>query len=72
MFVFNFCQVDYYVSLFLLGFILSGTLSFPDLVDNFLSHFREAFSYCLFKIFLQVLSLSLLLLDSYRCKWWCM
>ena len=30
---------------FLLGFILPGTLCFLDLVDYFLSHVRELFSY---------------------------
>ena len=38
---------------FLLGFILPGTLCFLYLVDYFLSHVREVFSYYLFKYFLR-------------------
>ena len=38
---------------FLLGFILPGTLCFRDLVDYFLSHVREVLSYYLFKYFLR-------------------
>ena len=41
------------LSLFLLGFILSGTLCFLRLVDYFLSHVRKVFSYYLFKYFLR-------------------
>ena len=46
------------LGVFLLGFILYGTLSFLDLGDTFLSHIREVFEYRLFKYFLR-LSLSL-------------
>ena len=37
---------------FLLGFILYGTLHFLDLIDYFLSHVMEVFNYTLFKYFL--------------------
>ena len=43
------------LSVFLIGFILPGTLCFLDLVDYFLSHVREVFSYYLFKYFLRSL-----------------
>ena len=36
---------------FLLGFILPGTLCFLDFADYFLSHVREVFSYYLFRYF---------------------
>ena len=39
-------------SMFLLGFILPGTLHFLDLVDSFLSHVRDIFSYYLSEYFL--------------------
>ena len=32
------------LGVFLLEFILPGTLHFPDLVDDFLSHIEEVFS----------------------------
>ena len=38
--------------MFLLGFILYGTLCFLDLIDYFLSHISEVFNYNLFKYFL--------------------
>ena len=38
---------------FFLGFILLETLCFLDLVDYFLSHVREVFSYYVFKYFLR-------------------
>ena len=41
-----------HLSLFLLGFILPGTLCFLNLVNYFLSHVWEVFSYYLFKYFL--------------------
>ena len=41
------------LDVFLLGFILPGTLCFLDLVDCFLSHVREIPSYYLFKYFLR-------------------
>ena len=41
------------LSVFLLGFILPETLCFLDLVDYFLSHVREFFSYHLFKYFIR-------------------
>ena len=41
------------LSVFLLGFILYGTLCFLDLGYCFLSHVREVFSYYLFKYFLR-------------------
>ena len=42
------------LGLFLLGFILYGTLRFWDLIDYFLSHIREVFNYNLFKYFLSL------------------
>ena len=39
------------LSVFLLGFILPGTLCFLDFVDYFLSHIQEVFSNYLFKYF---------------------
>ena len=33
------------LGVFLLGFILYGTLCFLDLIDHFLSHIREVFNY---------------------------
>ena len=66
---FNFSQFDYYVSwLFLLGFILPGSLCFSELVDYFLSHFREAFSYCLLNFFLRFFLSLFSLWDPYKCK----
>ena len=41
------------LGVFLLGFILPGTLHFLNLGDSFLSHVREVFSYYLFKYFLR-------------------
>ena len=41
------------LSVLFLGFILPGTLCFLDLVNYFLSHVREVFSYYLFKYFLR-------------------
>ena len=47
------------LGVFLLGFILPGTLHFLDLGGYFLSHVREVFDYNVFKYFLgSVLSLS--------------
>ena len=40
------------LSVFLLGFILYGTLHFLDLGGSFLCHVREVFDYNLFKYFL--------------------
>ena len=40
------------LGMFLLGFILPGTLHFLDLGGYFLSHVREVFHYNLFKYFL--------------------
>ena len=48
------------LSVFLLGFILPGTLCCLDLVDYFFSHVREIFRYYLFKYFLRSFSLFLL------------
>ena len=41
------------IVVFLFVFLLPGTLCFLDLVDYFLSHVREVFSYYLFKYFLR-------------------
>ena len=54
----------------LLGFILPGTLCFLDLIDSFLSHVREVFSYYLFKYFLRSF-LFLLLLGPLLFECWC-
>ena len=59
-FVFNFCQFDYYVSQCVPPWAYTSwdSLCFLDLVDYFLSHIRKVFSYYLFKYFLRaVLSL---------------
>ena len=40
------------LGVFILEFILYGTLHFLDLNDYFLSHIREVFNYNLFKYFL--------------------
>ena len=40
------------LGMFLLGFILYGTLCLLDLIDYFLFHVGEFFNYSLFKIFL--------------------
>ena len=40
------------LGVFLLGFILPGTMHFLDLVDYFLFYVREGFSYYFFKYFL--------------------
>ena len=41
------------LGVFFLGLILPGTLCFQDLVDYFLSHVKEVFSYYLLKYFLR-------------------
>ena len=61
MFVFNFCLFDYSVSWFGPPWVYPSwdSLCFLDLVDYFLSHVQEVFSYYLFKYFLKsFLSLS--------------
>ena len=45
--------ITMYLGVFLLGFILPGILCFLDLVDYFISHVQEVFSYYLFKYFLR-------------------
>ena len=42
-----------FLSVFLLGFLLPGTLCFLDLVDYFLFHVQGVLSYYLFKYFLR-------------------
>ena len=49
-FVFNFCQFDYYVFQCIPA---RDSLCFLDLVDYFLSHVWEVFRYSLFKYFLR-------------------
>ena len=53
--VFNFCQFDYYVSWCVHPWVYLSldSLCFLDLVDYFLSHAQEVFSYYLFKYFLR-------------------
>ena len=47
------------LDMFLLEFILLGTLNFLNLIEYFLSHVREVLSYYLFKyFFMSSLSLS--------------
>ena len=41
-----------FLAMFLLGFILYGTLCLLDLSDNFLSHVKKVFNYNLFKYLL--------------------
>ena len=53
------------LGMFLLGFILPGTLQFLDFCDCFLFHVREILSYYLFKYFLKPL-LSLFFWDIYN------
>ena len=43
--------ISMYLGMFLLGFILYGTLRLLDLIDYFLFHVREIFNYNLFKNF---------------------
>jgi len=54
-FVFNFCQFDYYVSWYVPPWVYPAwdSLCLLDLVDYFFSHFREVFSYYLLKYFLR-------------------
>lgn len=59
--VFDFCQVDYYVSrhvLFFWIYVVWGSLCFLDLGGCFLSHAREVFSYHVFGYFSGSFSLS--------------
>ena len=55
LFVFNFCQFDYYVSHRVPPWVYPvwDSLHFLDLSDCFLSHVREVFSYYLFEYFLR-------------------
>ena len=72
LFVFNFFHlITLFLSIFPLGFILYWTLFFLDLDDSFLSRVRDVFSYYLFKYFLRLLSLSLLLLWPLKSKYGC-
>ena len=61
--MFNFCQFDYYVSWCISPWVYSAwdSLCFLNLVDYFLSHVKEAFSYYFFKYLLWSFFLSLLL-----------
>ena len=54
-FVFNFCQFDYYVSWYVPPWVYPAwdSLCLLDLVDYFFSHVREVFSYYLLKYFLR-------------------
>ena len=51
--VFSFCQFDYCLGVFLLGFILPGPLCAPWTWLTILSHVWEIFSYYLFRYFSQ-------------------
>ena len=53
--VFNFCQLDYYVSRRVPPWLYSASASlcFLDMVDYFLSNVRAVFSYYLLKYFLR-------------------
>ena len=63
-FVFNFCQFDYYVSQCVPPWVYPAwdSLCFLDLVDYFLSHIKASFQLLSLQLFSYVLSLSLLLL----------
>ena len=54
-FVFNFCQLDYYVSRHVSPWVYPvwDSLRFLDLGGYFLSHVREVFDYNLFQYFLK-------------------
>ena len=56
-----------YLGVFLLGFILYGTLRLLDLIDYFLFHVGEIFNYNLFKNVL-ILFLFLFFWDLYNSK----
>ena len=72
-FFFNFCQFDYYVSLCVSPWVnpVWISLCFLDLIDCFLYHVRDFFSYYLFKCFSRTLLLSLLLLGPLWFKYCC-
>ena len=57
----NMCLV-----VFLLGFILYGTLCFLDLIDYFLSHVREVFNYNPIKYFLRPFLFLFFIWDPYN------
>ena len=69
---FSFCQFDYYMSQCALPWVYPtwDSLCFLDLVDYFISHVNEVFSYYLFKYFLSSFSLSLLLLRPLEYECW--
>ena len=54
------------LGVFLLGFILCGTLCFLDLIDYLLTHIREVFNYNLFKYFLSPFSFLFFFWDPYN------
>ena len=54
------------LGVFLLGFILYGTLRFLDLGDYFLSHVREVFNYSLFEYFLRCFLFLFFFWDPYN------
>ena len=54
------------LGMFLLGFVLYGTLRFLDLIDYFLSHIREVFNYNLFKYFLSPFLFLFFFFDPYN------
>ena len=58
-FVFNFCQFDYYVAWHIPSWVYPAwdSLNFLDLFHCFFSHVGEFFSYYLFKYFRSLLSL---------------
>ena len=54
------------LGVFLLGFILLGTLCFLDLTNYFLSHITEVFNYILFRYFLSLFLFLFFLWDPYN------
>ena len=57
--------INKYLGIFLLGFILYGTLGFLDLDGYFLPHFREVFDYNLLEYFLMPFLLVFFFWDTY-------
>ena len=56
------------VDVFLLGYMLYGTLHFLDLIDYFLSHAGEVFSYYLLKFLLSAFLFLFFLWDPYNAN----
>ena len=63
--------ISMYLGVFLLGFILYGTLHFLDLIDYFLFRVGEIFNYNLFKNVLILFLFLFFFWDPYNSKCWC-